>query len=358
MSDRLEVRSHDRSYTVELGVDHVSALQQYLGAEEILLVDPNVLGSHARLRELVGSRDPLLVRASEAVKSYEGLVPLLDELVRRRVTRQHRLVAIGGGVVQDATGFLASILHRGLRWVFFPTTLLAQCDSCIGSKTSINFREYKNQIGTFFPPEAIQIDLTFLATLPETELRSGFGEMLHYYLVSGEADFARIEAALPNALASREGLQPLVLRSLEIKRAVVERDEFDRGERALFNYGHSFGHALEAASDHAIAHGIGVAYGMDLANLLSAARGLIPMALRNRIRQTLSRIWSSTPIPALDPARFWDGLLHDKKGRAGSIQIVLTAGPGRMLSVPLLAGDEERKQINAFFEERLYQVDR
>ena len=142
---------------------------------------------------------------------------MLESLISGGFTKSDRLIAVGGGIIQDITAFTASILLRGVKWIFFPTNLLSQCDSCIGSKTSINFGEYKNQLGGFYPPQAIYIATSMLQTLPEPELRSGIGEMLHYFCVSGRDDFDWSKPKLKPALEHGKELDELIHRSLSIK---------------------------------------------------------------------------------------------------------------------------------------------
>ena len=129
------------------------------------------------------------LEAREDQKSYEGLIPVIQELINSGFRKNHRLIGIGGGIIQDITAFIASIMYRGVSWLFFPTTLLAQGDSCIGSKTSINFSEFKNQVGGFYPPNKILINTGFLDTLSKGDLQSGLGEMSHYFVVAGKNDF-------------------------------------------------------------------------------------------------------------------------------------------------------------------------
>ena len=191
--------------------------------------------------------------------------------------RSGTLYVVGGGTVQDAASFAASVLHRGVRWVFIPTTLLAQGDSCIGSKSSINYRGYKNQLGTFFPPTAVVIDDAFLETLTSVEVRSGVGEMLHYAVLGGDAVFRAYEVTLANGWErlSTQDMSALAMRAMAVKRDFIESDEFDTDLRKNLNFGHTFAHGLESASGGQIPHGIAVAYGIGLANSFAEQRGTL-----------------------------------------------------------------------------------
>lgn len=357
MSDGLSIRSYRRTYTVEFVADYSAALRANLRAGDFLIVDQNVVALHPPLREAIAAFPQQLIVPTEPAKSYEALAPVIAGLIERRFTKANRLVAIGGGITQDITAFIASILLRGVDWLFFPTNLLSQCDSCIGSKTSINFGAYKNQLGGFYPPKAIFIDVRFLETLPPREIRSGIGEMMHYFLVNGEGDFTWAEKQLDEAVRSTAILPTLIHRSLAIKKEMIERDEFDEGPRNVFNYGHSFGHALESTTGYTVPHGIAVSFGMDLANCLSARAGLIPMTLRNRVRPALAKIWHGTALDAIDCEKFLAALARDKKNENSEIKVILTRGLGAMFKTSLALDPATREFIARFFQEHLYEKD-
>lgn len=169
------------------------------------------------LNRIINKRK-ILIDASEKQKSYQELIPIINSLIDSGFKKNHRLVAIGGGITQDVTAFIASILYRGIEWIFYPTTLLSQGDSCIGSKTSINFGEYKNQIGGFYPPHSIFIDTSLLSTLKDSEIKSGFGEMCHYFIISGKSDFDFFNSSYKEFGKNRSVLNSIIYRSLENKK--------------------------------------------------------------------------------------------------------------------------------------------
>ena len=235
------------------------------------------------------------LEASEHAKSYGALERVFLDLLERNLKRSGTLVVVGGGVLQDAGCFIASVLSRGIRWVLIPTTLLAQADSCIGSKSSINIGSYKNQIGTFYPPHRVLLVPEVLRTLPYDELRSGLGEVIKLQLLSNEAGFEELMRDLVGfeqfVVDRRESLLARwVRRSMDVKQPVIEADEFDRGQRLLLNYGHTFGHAYESVSDYGIPHGIAVILGMLTATALSAELGMVPVDHAERLFSLL-RPW-------------------------------------------------------------------
>jgi 3-dehydroquinate synthase len=332
------VRSSLREYHVRFVEDLDRSLGGKIGEGDRVLVDEAVLELHGeRLRALLERCPHLALTANEGQKSYDGVASIFEWLIQGDFRRGGRVIGIGGGVIQDVAAFVSSLLYRGVEWLFAPTTLLAQGDSCIGSKTSINFRGFKNQLGGFYPPTEIHIDTSFLTTLPERELRSGLGEMAHYFPIAGEEAFAGFERDLEAAFHDEVKLGNLIRQSLAIKRTYVEIDEFDRRERQVFNYGHSFGHALEAVTDYRIPHGIAVAYGMDLANMVSVRLGLLDETTRNRIRRMLSRIWDGIEVGPIDLDAYERAMWRDKKNAGGKLGLILTRGFGDVFKqfVPL-----------------------
>ena len=327
----MEIQSYRSKYRLVFSGDFLADLEPALRPGDFLIIDENIARLHsARVDGLRKSFAHLLLKPAEPQKSYQGVEPIIDHLIRNGFRKNHRLVALGGGITQDVTAFIASILYRGVGWIFVPTNLLSQCDSCIGSKTSINFGSFKNQIGGFHPPILIINDLSFLDTLPHDEIRSGMGEMLHYFLLTGREDFERVSRDYDAAFSDREVLRGLIRRSLEIKKAMIERDEFDEGPRNVFNYGHSFGHALESYTDYAIPHGIAICFGMDIANWVSVSLGLLPAAAAQEMRGMLERNWRPTIPGEVDLDRFLNLLSKDKKNVGTEIRVILTRGLGDM----------------------------
>jgi len=231
-------------------------------------------------------------------------------------------------------------MYRGVDWLFFPTTLLSQGDSCIGSKTSINFGEYKNQIGGFFPPKKIFINTEFLKTLSKNDLQSGLGEMSHYFVVAGKSEFKEYKNNYDNVDLNDELLQKMISNSLKIKKQYIEIDEFDQKERQVFNYGHSFGHAIESLTNYSIPHGIAVSFGMDIANFISVKKGLLNNSIRLEIKDLLQKIWSGYSISSLDVAKFSLALSKDKKNVGNELRLILCKGYGKVFKAPQKLDDE------------------
>ncbi|MFL5887412.1 MAG: AroB-related putative sugar phosphate phospholyase (cyclizing), partial [Thermoleophilaceae bacterium] len=285
----LVIESHAGPYEVTFDDGALRALgEQVSDGKTHVVIDDRVASLYEEeLAPVLGSPSVLRIEASEPAKSLDRFPAYIEHLVARGVRRGHVLVAVGGGVIQDIVCFLAATLLRGLEWHFVPTTLLAQADSCIGSKSSINVGSIKNVLGTFTPPARVTIATRLLDTLSPEDVRSGVGEMLKVHAIEGPEAFDAIAADYSRLFDDRETMERYVHRSLEIKKRIIEIDEFDRGPRNVMNYGHSFGHALESATDFAVPHGIAVTIGMDMANYTARQLGLADGAFE-RMHGTLA----------------------------------------------------------------------
>lgn len=345
------VQSYRKPYQVRFSEDAFTDLKGELRTGDRVLVDRNVLRIFGeQLRPILAGFGVTEVDPVESSKSYDGVRPIILDLIESGFKKNNRLIAIGGGITQDVTAFIASILYRGIDWIFFPSNLLSQCDSCIGSKTSINFQEYKNQIGGFFPPALIYIAPSFLETLDESELCSGLGEMAHYFLVEGEEAFARYEAKIDAALQRGPALHELIRESLAIKKKMIEIDEFDEGPRNVFNYGHSFGHAIEGYTKYAIPHGIAVSYGMDLANAISVHLGLLDEASRARASATLRKVRQQTRFPEIDVETYLNYLRKDKKNTSTGIRLILSRAYGDMFLTQVEPNEAFKQVVQGCFD--------
>lgn len=312
---------------------------------DIVVIDRIILNEHkTQFGDVLNKHNTITIDATEEQKSYEGLIPLINEIVNRGFHKNNRLIAVGGGITQDCVAFISSILFRGVEWLFIPTTLLAQCDSCIGSKTSINFSGFKNQIGGFYPPREIYISPVFLYTLQKKEIKSGLGEMLHYYVIAGENDFNFYVKNFKTVKNNESVMSQLIRRSLEIKREYIEIDEYDRNERQIFNYGHSFGHAIESMTNYSVPHGIAVSYGMDIANYVSLRKGLLDKQTFNLIRDVVKVFWTKGEIKDFNVDTYIGYLKKDKKNKGGLLGVILCNGFGD-LSKNMLEPDESFRGI-------------
>ncbi|EMD83161.1 3-dehydroquinate synthase [Pacificimonas flava] len=308
----------------------------------VIVTDEIVAPLHLErlLNGLGGPAETIVLPAGERTKSWSQLERLTERLLELGVERGDHILALGGGVIGDLTGFAASILRRGCRFVQVPTTLLAQVDSSVGGKTAINSAAGKNLVGAFHQPSAVLIDPAVLATLPDRELRAGYAEVVKYGLL-GDADFyAWCEANAAAVLAGDDAAQAHAIAvSCRAKAAVVAADEREtKGRRALLNLGHTFGHALEAELGFSgrLLHGEAVAAGMALAARYSARLGLMAPGEATRISEHVRAAGLPSTIPdgARSPQRLVQHMRQDKKAAAGRVPLILMRRIGEAFVYP------------------------
>ena len=272
----IEIHSHIRNYTAEIHTDYnfldqLSALPQHA-----LLVDKNVYELYREIIDPRFSKDKIFIfEATENNKTFESAGEIYTWLITNfSAKRNLNFISIGGGITLDVSGFVASTLYRGINWYYVPTTLLAQVDSCIGSKTSLNFKQFKNLLGTFYPPHKIFINPDFHKTLSDLDRSSGLGEIIKFLLMEGleKGDISGIAGRMQKITDSQSNLAEVICDCLNIKRSFMENDEFDTGRRNLLNYGHCFGHALESASNYYVPHGVAVNIGIIFAGIAAVQR--------------------------------------------------------------------------------------
>lgn len=352
MFDSLTIQSRSGPYQVAFTPDLLQDLTPLRQGGEHFLLDSNVARLYAEpLAAIIADPRTLLIEATEANKSMENIIPVIERLLENQVRRGHALVAIGGGIIQDITCFIASTLLRGVEWRFVPTTLLAQADSCIGSKSSINLGAFKNILGTFNPPRQIWICPAFLDTLERKDVLSGIGEILKVHAIAGQTAFDELQQDFDVLATDRQVLLRHVRSALLVKQKYIEEDEFDQGVRNIFNYGHSFGHAIESATHFAIPHGVAVALGMDMANHIAVIRGLLPSVHRDRMHGVLYKNYSdflNVPIP-LDA--LLAALMKDKKNTATELMLIFPVGDlAQVQRVKVPPDDVFRNQCRQFLE--------
>lgn len=241
-----------------------------------VVVDKNIYELYKDYFQQIDEEKLFLIEAIEENKTIDTALEICEKMTAVPAKRNAVLISIGGGIIQDITGFAANILYRGIKWIFIPTTLLAQCDSCIGGKTSLNYQGYKNLLGTFYPPDKIYICPRFLHTLTQEDFESGMGEVIKFNLMGGQEGIEHINGQI-DELMERDGeaIEKAIRYSLQFKKSFIEQDEFDRNERIKLNFAHTFGHAVEVVSEFKIPHGTAVAIGMIMANRVSVQRGLL-----------------------------------------------------------------------------------
>jgi len=335
----IRVALDERSYPIHIGaglIERIDLLAPLLPQRRVMIVSntvvaPLYLDRVVRAFERAGIEAlSVVLPDGEDHKDWPTLNLIFDALLRHRCDRKTTLIALGGGVIGDITGFAAAAFMRGVPFVQMPTTLLAQVDSSVGGKTGINHPLGKNMIGAFHQPIAVLADIDTLSTLPDRELKAGIAEIIKHGAIRDADYFQWLEANIERLLArDAEALIHAIKRSVEIKAEVVALDERESGLRAVLNFGHTFGHAIEAGLGFGTwLHGEAVGAGMVMAADLSRRLGLIDAAARERVRELIARAGLPAAGPALGFERYLDLMSVDKKNESGRLRFVLLRAIG------------------------------
>jgi len=366
----VDVALGDRAYDIVIGRDVLPSLGARIAAlrpraRAAIVTDRNV-AKHwlekalASLSQAGVEASHIIVEEGEGSKTYAGLERVSEALISAKIERNDLVIALGGGVVGDLAGFAAAILRRGVDFVQVPTSLLAQVDSSVGGKTGINSPQGKNLLGAFHQPVLVIADTAVLDTLSPRQFRAGYAEVAKYGLLGDEAFFTWLESNYADIFAGGPAREHAIATSCRAKAAIVARDERETGERALLNLGHTFGHALEAATGFSdrLFHGEGVAIGMVLAAELSAELGMIEQSDASRVKTHLAEV--GLPTHLQDIAGFaQEGLAdadvlmtlmaQDKKVRRGRLTFILLGAIGRAVIAP----DVEPSLVRDFLKAKL-----
>jgi 3-dehydroquinate synthase len=366
----VEVALGDRAYDIVIGRGLLQTLGKRIaalrpGVRTAVVTDRNVAThwlepAEAALKGAGIATSRVIVEEGEPSKSYAGLERVSEALIAAKIERDDLVIALGGGVVGDLAGFSAAVLRRGVDYVQVPTSLLAQVDSSVGGKTGINSPQGKNLIGAFHQPVLVIADTAVLDTLPPRQFRAGYAEIAKYGLLGDAAFFSWLEANHGDIFAGGTAREHAIASSCRAKAAIVARDERETGERALLNFGHTFGHALEAATGFSdrLFHGEGVSVGMVLAAELSAHLGMIAPSAAARIKHHLAEV--GLPTHLRDIAGFaqegladTDALMtlmaQDKKVKRGRLTFILLEAIGRAVIAP----DIDPSVVRDFLKGRL-----
>jgi 3-dehydroquinate synthase len=366
----VDVGLGERAYEIIIGRDVLASLGARIaalrpGVRTAIVTDRSVAkywlnATETSLQGAGIAVSRIIVDEGEGSKTYAGLEQVSEALIAAKIERNDLVIALGGGVVGDLAGFAAAILRRGVDFVQVPTTLLAQVDSSVGGKTGINSPQGKNLLGAFHQPILVVADTAVLDTLPARQFRAGYAEVAKYGVLGDQAFFTWLEANHAEVFKGGAAREHAIATSCRAKAAIVARDERETGERALLNLGHTFGHALEAATGFSdrLFHGEGVAIGMMLAAEFSATLGMIPQADAARIKRHLAEV--GLPTQLQDVAGFAqegladaDALMalmaQDKKVRRGQLTLILLEAIGRAV----IARNVEPATVRDFLQRKL-----
>jgi len=366
----VDVALENRAYDIVIGRGALASLGARLaalrpGVRTAVVTDKTVArhwlaATEASLAEAGIPSSRIIVEEGEGSKSYAGLEKVSEALIAAKIERNDLVIALGGGVVGDLAGFAAAILRRGVDFVQVPTSLLAQVDSSVGGKTGINSPRGKNLLGAFHQPVLVIADTAVLDTLSPRQFRAGYAEVAKYGALGDEAFFTWLEANHAELFKGGVAREHAIATSCRAKAAIVARDERETGDRALLNLGHTFGHALEAATGFSdrLFHGEGVAVGMVLAAQFSASIGMLPPDDAARLERHLGGVGLPTRLQDIagfaqeglaDADALMDLMAQDKKVRRGKLTFILLEAIGRAV----IARDVEPTRVRDFLKDRL-----
>ena len=340
----------DYKVNIENSFEFLLELEKMEDAE--FVIDKNVYGLYRQYFTGIPAERLFLVEATEENKVIDTALGICEKMTEIPAKRNAKLISIGGGIIQDITGFVANILYRGIRWLFVPTTLLAGCDSCIGGKTSLNYKKYKNLLGTFYPPDEIFICPEFFQTLARRDYESGLGEVIKFNIMAGKGGLEHIERNMDKLLAGDSiCLNDFIKSSLQFKKKFIEIDEFDRGERIKLNFAHTFGHAIETVTEYEIPHGTAVAIGMIMANFLSVNRGILSKETAERSEKVLLQvIHINVRLGDVLPEEFLNAMRKDKKQISTGLTAVLMTDAAGDLRIVHDVKEEEVSGALTYFQ--------
>jgi len=350
--ENMLIRAGQGDYAVEFQRDAVTLMKELQNITTgIVLIDANVAEIYQEVfAPMIAGMPVLRVPATEEEKTLTGIARVLEFLQQHNATKQTTLIAIGGGIIQDIATISAHIYYRGLKWVYAPTTLLGMCDSCIGAKCGINLKSFKNQIGVFHAPSRVLICSAFLESLSDDDIRSGYGEILKLLLTGSRKQYALLAQALATGELRNPQLDTLIRESLLVKKRIIEEDEYEADLRRILNYGHTFGHSLEAITQHAIPHGMAVAWGVDLINFLSWKCGLLTEADFSDIHRLIETHFHFHLPHSITAQQIVQGAKRDKKVRDGQVSLILLAAPGDLRIVPTAFDNRLTEEVAAYME--------
>lgn len=331
----IEISSSNGNYLVGFHSDQASLLRTLHSIpDSFYVVDAQLRDPYATLLSQLPKDKTYEITADENTKTLNSIESTSAWLIERGATKSSHIVGIGGGVVQDICTFLSHIYYRGIDWTFVPTTLLSQSDSCIGAKCALNVKGHKNQIGVIHTPKAVEIFSGFLNSLPYSEVQSGYGEIAKLAVTGNKQFLADLEIQLDTFGVSLNNIDEIIRRSLLAKKEIIDVDEYESDLRRILNYGHSFGHALESLTNHAIVHGDAVIIGMELINYLGVHWGITNPEFKERMDRLFQSHFADIKIAHLISAEKWvDELRRDKKMKFGRMNFAIPVDLGEIIIV-------------------------
>lgn len=346
--DTIEIKSSLYDYSVQFVDDFRNSLKEF-NDKVVYVIDKNVLRLYSEGFSSVDHKFIFEMDAVEHRKNMDTVMEIIYFFKTAGVKKDWTVLCFGGGITQDVTTIASNLYLRNIDWYFFPTTLLSMSDSCIGGKCGINLGQYKNQIGVFYPPKKIFIDVNFLKTSTTSDYINGWGEILKFSLTSDRTFFDKLKREGSYIPCPR--IAEYIHMGLSVKKAIIEEDEFESDLRRVLNYGHTFGHALEAYTDNVIPHGKGVIWGIDVVNRISLELGLIDKQYYLEIKQLIKDNFIKEEIEIEDPHALFEIIKTDKKVRGNIINLALLDSPSHLIVYPMAMDEKLEKLFTDYLEE-------
>lgn len=348
MNKEIQIHSNLYDYSVEFIESFASTLQLFQ-EHTVYVIDRKVYELYKDSMKGVSLDNIYFVDALEEYKNMDTIMEIVEFWKERKVHKNWKVVCIGGGIVQDVTTFASNIYLRNIDWYFFPTTLLSMCDSCIGGKCGINLGPYKNQLGVFYPPKKIYISTEFLRTLTDDDYINGWGELLKFSLTEDVAFYERLEKE--EQYVPCEKIDEYIYMGLQVKKHIIEQDEFDSDLRRVLNYGHTFGHALEAYTHNQIPHGKGVIWGIDVVNYIAYEEKMISKDDYMRVKRLICEHFLKDEVVIENPEELFQILFTDKKVKDNTVFLAIPERLGSLMIYPMQLDGKLLELFKLYLEE-------
>lgn len=348
MERKINITSKLYDYSVEFIHSYKEQLEK-LDGNLTYVIDANVYKLYFEKYSLINEEHLYLIEANEENKTMDNVLQLVDFWHQIGVKKNWKVVCVGGGITQDVTTFASNIFLRNIDWYFFPTTLLSMCDSCIGGKCGINRGQYKNQLGVFYPPKRIFIDTVFLKTLTEGDILNGWGELLKFSLTGGESLYSQLEAE--ESYIPCENIEEYIYSGLRVKQDIIEQDEFEGDLRRVLNYGHTFGHALEAYTKYMVPHGTAVIWGIDIANYMAYREGILKQQDYLRVKKLIKEAFLREEIVVENGEALYSIISTDKKVKGNTVFLALPDALGHLIVYPMEIKGKLKQYFIDYLEE-------
>lgn len=351
MKSYLKIKSFQNDYCVKF-YQLIAEIenQMHCSEETFVIIDEKVKNSYHKQLKFLEIYPTYSIKASDSNKSLRRVEDFTNWLIDNQATKSATILAIGGGFVQDIATFASHIYYRGIKWEYIPTTLLSQSDSCIGAKCGLNVMPFKNQLGVLHAPSSVYVIEEFLTTLPKIDRASGFGEILKLSLTGEGQFYSQFKDYLLNNRISLDNVLPIINQSLKSKKIIIEIDEYENDLRRILNYGHTFGHALEAATNNKVPHGVAVLFGIDLINFLGLRWGITAEKYYKDINNLIKSAFPDILIPKVSTNELINGIRKDKKIINGQIYFAILNSPGNIIMVNKKIDEHLIKLVEEYLE--------